>query len=119
MASRQHDAMHRARLSRLSHIGAGWLADGAGCPAGTPLAMPPLVELISEDPLLRDTKLIAEAWDCDGLNQAWPPHPAPAVSPCVCHIMGCSDGTHTGWVTVEAQMMQRTACRCTIGCMQS
>ena len=30
---------------------------------------PPLVEMISEDPVLRNTKLIAEAWDCDGLFQ--------------------------------------------------
>ena len=38
-------------------------------PTGTPLTDPPLVEMISEDPVLRHTKLIAEAWDCDGLNQ--------------------------------------------------
>lgn len=25
--------------------------------------------MISSDPVLKDTKLIAEAWDCDGLNQ--------------------------------------------------
>jgi isoamylase len=25
--------------------------------------------MIAEDPILRNTKLIAEAWDCDGLNQ--------------------------------------------------
>ncbi|GIL94491.1 hypothetical protein Vretimale_670, partial [Volvox reticuliferus] len=43
--------------------------DGAGVPTGTPLPDPPLVEAISEDPVLRNTKLIAEAWDCDGLNQ--------------------------------------------------
>ena len=30
---------------------------------------PPLVEMISEDPVLRNTKLISEAWDCDGLFQ--------------------------------------------------
>lgn len=36
---------------------------------GTPLSEPALIEMISEDPVLRDTKLIAEAWDCDGLNQ--------------------------------------------------
>lgn len=30
---------------------------------------PPLVSAISEDPLLRNVKLIAEAWDCDGLYQ--------------------------------------------------
>jgi len=43
--------------------------NGAGVPVGTPLSDPALVEMISEDPVLRDTKLIAEAWDCDGLNQ--------------------------------------------------
>ena len=46
------------------------MTDGAGVPTGTPLTDPPLVEMISEDPVLRETKLIAEAWDCDGLNQA-------------------------------------------------
>lgn len=45
------------------------MAEGAGVATGTPLAVPPLVEMISEDPVLRSTKLIAEAWDCDGLNQ--------------------------------------------------
>ena len=30
---------------------------------------PPLIEMISEDPVLRNTKLISEAWDCDGLFQ--------------------------------------------------
>jgi isoamylase len=38
-------------------------------PTGTPLGNPPLVQMIAEDPLLRNTKMIAEAWDCDGLNQ--------------------------------------------------
>ncbi len=47
----------------------GIMADGAGFATGTPLSDPPLLELISEDPVLRHTKLIAEAWDCDGLNQ--------------------------------------------------
>lgn len=47
----------------------GLMTDGAGVPTGTPLADPPLIEMISEDPILRDTKMIAEAWDCDGLNQ--------------------------------------------------
>ncbi|GIL64820.1 hypothetical protein Vafri_18680 [Volvox africanus] len=47
----------------------GIMTDGAGVPTGTPLPDPPLVEAISEDPVLRNTKLIAEAWDCDGLNQ--------------------------------------------------
>jgi hypothetical protein len=46
---------------------------------------PPLVSAISEDPLLRDTKLIAEAWDCDGLYQV--------RVPCVCVC---------GWVGVGA-----------------
>ena len=52
---------------------AGLMTDGAGVPTGTPLPDPPLIEMISEDPVLRGTKLIAEAWDCDGLNQARPP----------------------------------------------
>jgi isoamylase len=48
----------------------GYLPEGgAGAPTGTPLSDPPLIEAISRDPLLRGTKLIAEAWDCDGLNQ--------------------------------------------------
>ena len=38
-------------------------------PTGTPLSDPALIEMISEDPVLRGTKLIAEAWDADGLNQ--------------------------------------------------
>ena len=48
------------------------MTDGAGVPTGTPLTDPPLIEMISEDPVLRNTKLIAEAWDCAGLNQAGP-----------------------------------------------
>lgn len=48
---------------------AGFVPDGSGVPTGTPMADPPLVEMLSEDPVLRNTKLIAEAWDCDGLNQ--------------------------------------------------
>ncbi|HEY9062186.1 MAG TPA: glycogen debranching protein GlgX [Pseudobacteroides sp.] len=36
---------------------------------GTPLANPPLVEAISYDPVLKNTKLIAEAWDAAGLYQ--------------------------------------------------
>ncbi|MFS8097918.1 DUF3459 domain-containing protein [Lentzea alba] len=36
---------------------------------GTPLADPPLLRAISTDPLLRDTLLIAEAWDAAGLYQ--------------------------------------------------
>lgn len=47
----------------------GIMSDGAGNPTGTPLSSPPLIDMISQDPILRNTKLIAEAWDCDGLNQ--------------------------------------------------
>lgn len=39
-------------------------------PTGTPLTRPPLIEAISEDPILCRTKLIAEAWDCGPLMQA-------------------------------------------------
>lgn len=46
-----------------------YVVNGAGLPVGTPLGDPALIEMISEDPILRNTKLIAEAWDCDGLNQ--------------------------------------------------
>ncbi len=36
---------------------------------GVVLAEPPLVELVAEDPVLQDTKIIAEAWDAGGLYQ--------------------------------------------------
>ncbi|KAH8481576.1 hypothetical protein H0E87_029162 [Populus deltoides] len=36
---------------------------------GTPLGSPPLIEMMSNDPILRDVKLIAEAWDAGGLYQ--------------------------------------------------
>jgi glycogen operon protein len=36
---------------------------------GTPLPNPPLVETLAFDPVLRDCKLIAEAWDAGGLYQ--------------------------------------------------
>jgi isoamylase len=36
---------------------------------GTPLPNPPLLETLAADPILRDTKLIAEAWDAGGLYQ--------------------------------------------------
>lgn len=36
---------------------------------GTPMADPPLLERIAYDPILRRTKLIAEAWDAGGLYQ--------------------------------------------------
>jgi isoamylase len=45
------------------------MTDGAGVPTGTPLSDPPLIAAISDDPVLSGVKLIAEAWDCDGLNQ--------------------------------------------------
>lgn len=37
--------------------------------SGNLMANPPLIELISEDPMLADTKLIAEAWDAAGAYQ--------------------------------------------------
>ncbi len=36
---------------------------------GHPLANPPLIQRIVEDPILKDVKLIAEAWDAAGLYQ--------------------------------------------------
>lgn len=36
---------------------------------GNVLTNPPMIELIAEDPVLRDTKIIAEAWDAAGLYQ--------------------------------------------------
>ncbi len=36
---------------------------------GSPIDNAPLIELIAEDPLLRDCKIIAEAWDAAGLYQ--------------------------------------------------
>ncbi len=36
---------------------------------GTPMAHPPLLESLAFDPILGDVKLIAEAWDADGLYQ--------------------------------------------------
>ena len=38
-------------------------------PWGTPLANPPLLELLAFDPVLAKCKLIAEAWDAGGLYQ--------------------------------------------------
>ncbi|HMP80614.1 MAG TPA: glycogen debranching protein GlgX, partial [Pirellulaceae bacterium] len=37
--------------------------------SGNLVANPPLIEVISEDPLLSDTKIIAEAWDAAGAYQ--------------------------------------------------
>ncbi|KAF3437290.1 hypothetical protein FNV43_RR20043 [Rhamnella rubrinervis] len=36
---------------------------------GTPLSSPPLIDMISNDPILHGVKLIAEAWDTGGLYQ--------------------------------------------------
>ncbi|XP_038696318.1 isoamylase 1, chloroplastic isoform X2 [Tripterygium wilfordii] len=36
---------------------------------GTPLSSPPLIDMISNDPILSGVKLIAEAWDTGGLYQ--------------------------------------------------
>jgi isoamylase len=36
---------------------------------GVPLANPPLIEALAYDPVLRDCKLIAEAWDAGGLYE--------------------------------------------------
>jgi glycogen operon protein len=38
-------------------------------PDGEVLKNPPLIERIAHDPVLADTKMIAEAWDAAGLNQ--------------------------------------------------
>ncbi len=38
-------------------------------PQGNILSNPPMLEIIAEDPVLRDTKMIAEAWDAAGLYQ--------------------------------------------------
>ncbi|KAK4757796.1 hypothetical protein SAY87_019097 [Trapa incisa] len=43
--------------------------DGDLLTTGTPLDSPPLIDLISNDPVLRGVKLIAEAWDTGGLYQ--------------------------------------------------
>jgi glycogen operon protein len=37
--------------------------------SGHLLANPPMIEMIAEDPVLRNTKIIAEAWDAAGLYQ--------------------------------------------------
>lgn len=50
-------------------VGGGQYVHDVEQPTGMPLADPPLLQSISSDPLLKHTKLIAEAWDCDGLNQ--------------------------------------------------
>ncbi|KAL0346868.1 UNVERIFIED_CONTAM: Isoamylase 1, chloroplastic [Sesamum calycinum] len=43
--------------------------EGEALTIGTPLSSPPLIDMISNDPILHGVKLIAEAWDCGGLYQ--------------------------------------------------
>ncbi|KAK6147467.1 hypothetical protein DH2020_018379 [Rehmannia glutinosa] len=47
----------------------GSAIEGETVTTGTPLSSPPLIDMISNDPILRGVKLIAEAWDCGGLYQ--------------------------------------------------
>ncbi|XP_061991707.1 isoamylase 1, chloroplastic [Rosa rugosa] len=47
----------------------GSLIEGDLLTTGTPLASPPLIDMISNDPILHGVKLIAEAWDAGGLYQ--------------------------------------------------
>ncbi|CAN6587112.1 unnamed protein product [Malus baccata var. baccata] len=47
----------------------GSAIEGDFLTTGTPLATPPLVDMISNDPILHGVKLIAEAWDAGGLYQ--------------------------------------------------
>ncbi|RVW27973.1 Isoamylase 1, chloroplastic [Vitis vinifera] len=44
-------------------------SEGDSLTTGTPLSSPPLIDMISNDPILRGVKLIAEAWDAGGLYQ--------------------------------------------------
>ncbi|XP_024544840.1 isoamylase 1, chloroplastic [Selaginella moellendorffii] len=50
-------------------FGASEDVDGDCVTTGTPLSEPPLIDMISNDPVLRGVKLIAEAWDSGGLYQ--------------------------------------------------
>ncbi|KAJ6800225.1 isoamylase 1, chloroplastic isoform X3 [Iris pallida] len=43
--------------------------EGDTLTTGTPLSNPPLIDMISNDPVLHGIKLIAEAWDAGGLYQ--------------------------------------------------
>ncbi|KAK4478923.1 hypothetical protein RD792_014430 [Penstemon davidsonii] len=47
----------------------GSAVEGETLTTGTPLSAPPLIDMISNDPVLHGVKLIAEAWDCGGLYQ--------------------------------------------------
>eukprot|EP00271_Cylindrocystis_brebissonii_P014372 TRINITY_DN35711_c0_g1_i1.p1 TRINITY_DN35711_c0_g1~~TRINITY_DN35711_c0_g1_i1.p1 ORF type:complete len:914 (-),score=89.55 TRINITY_DN35711_c0_g1_i1:950-3463(-) len=50
-------------------FGSPFVLEGDTVTTGTPLSEPPLVDMISNDPVLRSVKLIAEAWDAGGLYQ--------------------------------------------------
>eukprot|EP00798_Chlamydomonas_sp_ICE-L_P030104 gene30104-35072_t len=71
--TRAHSAWHPQKLEEdgypLPGTPAGIIPDAGGVPTGTPLSDPALIEMISDDPILRGTKMISEAWDCDGLYQ--------------------------------------------------
>nr|XP_027072174.1 isoamylase 1, chloroplastic-like isoform X1 [Coffea arabica] len=61
-------------LTRSSSLGDaanvyGKSVEGDTLTTGSPLSSPPLIDMISNDPILRGVKLIAEAWDCGGLYQ--------------------------------------------------
>ncbi|KAF3338876.1 isoamylase 1 [Carex littledalei] len=47
----------------------GYALEGDMITTGTPLTNPPLIDMISNDPILSGVKLIAEAWDAGGLYQ--------------------------------------------------
>ncbi|KAK8967553.1 hypothetical protein KSP40_PGU011960 [Platanthera guangdongensis] len=47
----------------------GRQVEGDTMTTGTPLSDPPLIDMISNDPILGGVKLIAEAWDAGGLYQ--------------------------------------------------
>ncbi|WCJ24397.1 Glycogen debranching enzyme [Euphorbia peplus] len=47
----------------------GTSVEGDFITTGSPLSSPPLIDMISNDPILSDVKLIAEAWDTGGLYQ--------------------------------------------------
>ena len=62
--------------------------------AGNLLENPPIVERIAEDPILRNTKIIAEAWDAAGARRSgFGGHPLRYccfdlfLNPCTCHGM--------------------------------
>jgi len=72
--TRQHSSWHQTAVGTTKPAGpgdGGMLPESSGVNihVGTPLSDPPLIRMISEDPVLRNTKMIAEAWDCGGLVQ--------------------------------------------------